>query len=235
MGFLVDSAVGFLQGQFGEQGKAAAGLVRSQPWEQAPGGGKNTYTVLNPVMPITVPLVDKPITLEGVMSERHSATSTITENPVEFGPVITDHRINRPRTFILKTVITDHPLFAPAEDWGSSQSGFTYSKAAWAKLNDIRENSHPMAVTSGLQSYNNLLITSLSCSQDVSNTGILHVTINFKEVIIVHSKTEGIDPNSVDEDIAANGRPEDDLGKANAPSIDSLYSGHARALSAGGK
>ncbi len=209
MGFLADTAKSIAGEIFGDGGGASTSLTRTIQSSLNEG-----YTVITAKMPVETSVglgfEDEIIVLDGTLSERHSATSTLTENPVEFGPVITDHRINRQRGFIVKAVITDHPLFVPTTDWGSSQTGLTYSKAAWAKLNEIRENSYPMQVVSGLQVYNNLLITSLSCSQDASNTDTLNVTINFKEVIIVRSQTEGIDRESVDASIAEQGAAEVD-------------------------
>jgi len=191
--------INLAKGLLGNESTASSGLKRSGRIDT---GHLTTLTAKMPKISSTgVDIVEEYLIFEGVVSESHTANSTFTNNPVEFGPVITDHRINQPRTLTLTATVTDNPLHLPVNNWGADVSGQTYSKAAWAKLNDIRENSYPFELVSGLQVYNNMLIANMSCSQDVDSLTALNITINFKEVIVVKSRTEAVTKESVSQKV----------------------------------
>jgi len=212
MGFIIDAAAAIAAEIFGtdpeERERTDIDIQARQEW--------TVFTARMPKESASaiggIELVNEVIKMEGVVKENHRATSRITKNPVEFGPVIGDHKINEPRRFSLNATITDFPMDKPSYDWDADIAGQTYSRAAWTKLNEIREKSYPFLLTSGLQSYPNLLITSLTCSRTARNANALQVQIQFEEIIMVTAKSEQVRSTDVDGTTGEQLSPEKDGG-----------------------
>jgi len=234
MGFITDTAAAIASEIFGDGGTAATGLKRSNKLIQ----NGEEYTVFTARMPkatsVGEGIVEEVIVVEGSVKEMHRATSKVTKNPVEFGPVIGDHRINEPRMFELDATITDYPLGAPEYDWGADLSGQTYSRAAWSKLNDIRENSYPFTLISGLQEYTNLLITDMVTSRTAQTATALKVKIRFEEIIMVTAKSEQVRSTDVSTSIREQTEKQKDGGQKVSVLYQAKEQGKALALKLGG-
>lgn len=116
-----------------------------------------------------------PIPVSVIMSERHSSTLGITENPIETGAKITDHAYVEPKRLTLE--------FADANAAG------TYNT-----LVRFQESRVPFVAVSGLYVYQDMLIKSLDAERDARTSRILSGKVELQQVLIVstaYTSTEG--------------------------------------------
>lgn len=63
--------------------------------------------------------------LDATLSERHDATATVTEHPVETGVDVTDHVRQMSDTISVEALITNHPIHSAYDDFfDGAQGGF---------------------------------------------------------------------------------------------------------------
>lgn len=120
-----------------------------------------------------------PIPVSVVMTERHTSSLGITENPIESGAKITDHAYIEPKRLTLE--------FADAN-----------AAATYSTLVRFQESRVPFTCVSGLFVYQNMLIKSLDAHRDADTSRILDGKVELQEVLIVstaYTSTEG-DSNS---------------------------------------
>lgn len=132
------------------------------------------------------------IELDIIISESASATARVTENPVEHGANVNDHIIIEPLTFTTVGVVSNIS--------SSTLGQFTRvptifsqntakSKEAWEALLELQADRLPFILVQGLKEYKNIVIISLSESQDKNTANGLFFTATMKEIIFVGAKT----------------------------------------------
>lgn len=139
------------------------------------------------------------IQLDSIIFEEHEGSVVITKNPVESGADVTDHAIVQPDLLVIQGVVTDSPLGLAAfgqlidsvtELFGTSTSAnLTRSQQAYEALQILKNNAEPIDVTTKLKTYNNMMLTGLSTSQDKDTSQIVILNITLEEVIITESTT----------------------------------------------
>ena len=149
------------------------------------------------------------IQLDSVIEEAHENTIELTQNPIETGVDITDHAIVLPKKVNLRAVVTDSPLgvaaFAAIVDsvtglFGTStESNVTRSQQAYLSLVALQEAREPLALVTRLLIYDNMLITSISVTQDKDTSRAVFLNISLEQVIIVESQLAEIDPGDLEE------------------------------------
>jgi len=124
------------------------------------------------------------IELDVVITESASATARITKNPVENGADINDHVIIEPMTFSISGVVSNSSsnVLEAAQNIFSTK---TKAQEAWEDLLELQINRIPFTLVQGLKSYDNVLITNLSESQDKETSNALYFTATLSEVILV--------------------------------------------------
>ena len=142
------------------------------------------------------------VQLDSVLLEEHEGFVSITKNPVESGADITDHAIVQPDILSIKGLVTDSPLGLAALGqiidsitnlFGTStSSNLTRSQQAYRALEVLKNNAEPIDVTTRLKTYSNMMITSLSTSQDKDTSQIVILDITLEEIIITESSTTDI-------------------------------------------
>lgn len=133
------------------------------------------------------------IEFDVTISESATSTATATKNPVENGADITDHVRMEAMAFTVSGVVSDTPvqylagLSAQAiENIASGNiSGNRPSTDAWDKLLELQTTREPFTLVQGLKSYDNVVITKLSSTQDAASGNALFFTAEMQEIILV--------------------------------------------------
>ena len=131
------------------------------------------------------------VELDVIIKESATATSKLTENPVEFGANVNDHVIIEPMTFTTEGIVSNVSSSfigqftrVPAIFSGEN----TKAKEAWEALLELQANKTPFTLVQGLKEYENIMILSLSQNQDKDTSNGLFFTATMKELIFVGSE-----------------------------------------------
>lgn len=145
------------------------------------------------------------VSLDIIINESASATVRVTENPVEFGANMNDHIITEPMTFTVSGVVSNISSnkigqFLRIPTIFSKNT--SKSKEAWEKLLELQINKTPFTLVQGLKEYKNIVILSLTESQDKDTANGLFFTATMKEIIFagaeIITEEQFNDPNIAD-------------------------------------
>jgi hypothetical protein len=109
-----------------------------------------------------------PVPIDVVIREKHEATLTITQVPVEVGADMTDHAYVEPCKLSLE--IADG---AAAE--------------TWAALERFQGRREPFTIVTGLKVYTNMLMSLVAAERDETHSGIFNGNIDLQEVLIAET------------------------------------------------
>jgi hypothetical protein len=126
------------------------------------------------------------LTFDAVVSESHTVTTEITDNPVESGVSITDHAYMKPYKVVIEAGVTNTPLHEPTDNYGTGDARVANAYAALLQLQATRE---PFDVQTGLLLYNNMLIQELTVIQDKDTSNVLAFSATLREIVIVYTET----------------------------------------------
>lgn len=149
------------------------------------------------------------IQLDAVLSETHNNAIRLTKNPVELGADITDHAIIEPKRINIVAQVSDTPLGTAALGeivdlitglFGTATSdNITRSNAAYNAMLQIMELREPIEVQTKLKLYSDMMITSLTTTQDKTSSRIVLMNINLEEVLITESQIIKLDPEQLED------------------------------------
>lgn len=151
------------------------------------------------------------VELDASLSESHSMSATVTEHPVEEGADIAYHIRRQPDAITISGIVSDTPLVFLASAQAPSPIVDDLTRApdrvdlAYAELQRLMNDGELVDVVTSLRTYENMALTSLSVTRDVSNGNVLNATMSLRQVVVAES-----------EKIAA---PEPKT-QANAPAVD---------------
>jgi hypothetical protein len=120
-----------------------------------------------------------------VMEERHDDDSVITENPLEVGAVNNDHAFDLPRELEVTAVWN-------AYKQAQGQLGFI--QTIYQQLLKLKSAKIFLNVVTGKDSYQNLLLKSISETTDSSTENVLMVRLVFRQLILAITQTVTIAP-----------------------------------------
>ena len=171
------------------------------------------------------------IQLDAVLSEGHSNKSRKSTNPVELGADVSDHVIVEPKVINIVAEVTDTPLTEVQEGdivddntglFGSSTTdNITRSVAAYNAMLQLQETKTLLQVQTRLLLYTNMMITSLSTSQDKDTSRIVRLNITMEELLITESRIIRLDPEQLAEGSVRNqGTSADARGRQEGVEID---------------
>ena len=124
------------------------------------------------------------IEIDVVVNESATSTATITKNPVENGADINDHIIIEPMSFSITGVVSN--AITSVFDIASGLSvDKTKSQATWDDLLELQSKREPFTLVQGLRSYDNVVIQSLTETQDKTTSGSLSFTATLVEINLV--------------------------------------------------
>lgn len=133
------------------------------------------------------------VELDIIINEGASATSRLTENPVENGANVNDHIIIEPMTFTTEGMVSN----ISSDVIGQFSQNSNKAQEAWSDLLELQINRQPFTLIQGLREYNNIVILSLAEQQDKDTANGLFFTATMKELIFVGS--EIITPDQFDD------------------------------------
>lgn len=149
------------------------------------------------------------IELDAVLTETHTNQVRLTKNPVELGTDITDHAIVEPKRLNIVANVSDTPLgtaaFGQIVDlvtglFGTSTTqNITRSNAAYNAMVQLMEQREPIEVQTKLRLYENMVITSLSTTQDKNTSRMVSMVLTLEEVIITESQIIQLEPEQLEE------------------------------------
>ena len=117
-----------------------------------------------------------PVRLDCTVSEKHTSTIEITENPIETGAKINDHAYIEPKRVSLDV---------------ADQGGALTFQA----LVRFQETRVPFTLVTGLNVYRNMLIKSIDADRDATFSKVLRARIDLQEALIVSTATAAVDGN----------------------------------------
>lgn len=154
----------------------------------------------------TGPTMIGDLALDCTVTETHTATSTVTQHPVESGANITDHIRPDPVKLAITGIVSDTPIGAREvqkalnvggvsvqirqQDTPTSPVGF--GRAAWSKLEEIRNAAKPVTVLTRDKKYESMAMVLLSIPKEAKNGGALYFTAQFEQVRIVFNRSTRI-------------------------------------------
>ena len=131
------------------------------------------------------------VELDIVITESASATSRMTQNPVENGADVNDHIIIEPMTFFTSGVVSNissSVIGQIVSVINSFTKESTKAQEAWNALLELRSNRTTFTLVQGLRSYENVVLLSLNENQDKDTANGLFFNATMQELILVGPK-----------------------------------------------
>lgn len=135
------------------------------------------------VTPTLVKIDD--LTIDCSVSETHTFENAFTENPVERGADIVDHKREKPNALSLTGIVTNTPI---PEDQREADGANKRAEAAFTRLLELRASGELFTVKTKRRTYNNAAIASLVVPGDASIGDALQFSVTFREIRIADSK-----------------------------------------------
>ena len=123
------------------------------------------------------------LSIECTLSETHSATSRITNQPVEEGSTISDHIVNDPEKVNITGFISDTPLDA---------SYSNYSQLAFDTLYQIRDTRNTISVVTNYRVYQDMVITNISVPRTQRSGQSIEFSVELTKIRKAGSNTLGL-------------------------------------------
>jgi len=135
-------------------------------------------------------LIEK-IELDVIISESATGTARLTQNPVEHGADVSDHRIMEPMEFSVSGVVSNISSSLADTVLNAStilKKNDTKAREAWNALLELQATGRGFKLVQGLKIYWNIFILSLSETQNVDTANGLFFTATMKEIVFVGAK-----------------------------------------------
>lgn len=97
--------------------------------------------------------------MDATTSVQPSMDNEITKHPVELGSEITDHVVNKNKSFSVEGVVTNAPVFVSRKNIIEGQGRRT--EVAYKALEELRDKRTPFTLVTEFRSYPNCVIRSL--------------------------------------------------------------------------
>ena len=123
------------------------------------------------------------IELDASISEAHAKNATLTRNPIESGSDVTDHIHITPDALTIEGVISTTPDDLTAS-FDPRFGGSGRTKSAWSELKELQAKREPFEVFTSLQTYSNMVLTSIQTSRTAETTNALRFTAKLDEIVI---------------------------------------------------
>jgi hypothetical protein len=144
------------------------------------------------------------LTLDASISEQHTSEVEVTEHPVEAGANIADHARVKPAVLTIEGLVSDTPInrsqvrriveslgvsfeSLSLEDVLAGQPG--YAQQAFGVLETMRDTAKLVQIVTGLKTYEDMILTSLSVPRNAQSGDALRFTATFKHVRLVTNQT----------------------------------------------
>jgi len=126
---------------------------------------------------------------DAYFSVDHETNLTITEQPVQTGVNISDHAYMEAKQVIFDIGMSDVMQSVVSGQFGDNASR---SVSAYTTLRALQEQRLPIQVATRLATYSNMLIATISCTDDSTTGNGMRATVTLQEIIVVNVNTVGI-------------------------------------------
>jgi hypothetical protein len=141
------------------------------------------------------------VTVDTTIEEDYEDRLEVTEHPVEAGAQISDHSYKRPMEVRLRCGWTDSNQAAGIGATGSTgtftggaMAAADYVAGIYSQLLQLQESRQQFSITTGLRSYDSMLLHSLRVRRDQTTSNVLLVEADCRQVIIVSTQTATLSP-----------------------------------------
>ena len=135
------------------------------------------------------------IVLDASVSETHTASSTITDHPVEKGANIADHVRRQPDSIVINGVISNTSTMFPNNIPGVaaiktianvlSNVSIDTAQTSYLALKELLNGKELITIVTTLRTYENMLLEELTVDRNASNGNALVFTARAREVRLV--------------------------------------------------
>lgn len=122
---------------------------------------------------------------DGFLKVSHDRRLTTTKNPVETGASIVDHAYMEPSVITMDIIMSDTHESLISEQF---VGGYARHVQAWQILKELQENRIPMFVFTKLDSYENMVITSMQADDTADTYSSLRATVELTEIPVARVK-----------------------------------------------
>ena len=123
------------------------------------------------------------IFFDAILNSSHESTLTVTKHPVQNGSNVSDHAILNPPRLSLSVAVSDAMAqYGPAY----KGAGGTKSVKAYQTLRDLQAQRIPLKVWTKLQTYENMVITSVTADDDYTTAYALRANIELEQILVVN-------------------------------------------------
>jgi hypothetical protein len=134
-----------------------------------------------------------------IFSYNHKSSVRLTDNPVESGISINDHRIIEPRILTIEIGINNTDNTTPKQNnailrgtglllFGDSPNSQNKVINTYTDLLACQRNGEPFDIETPIGTYKNMLITGIECRQDADTINVFKGSINFRELMYFELK-----------------------------------------------
>lgn len=122
---------------------------------------------------------------DGFLNVSHERKLTTTSSPVETGAAIVDHAYVEPAKITMKIIVSDvHQSLIP----GQFDGGYARHTQAWQLLKQLQNDRIPMYVFTKLDTYENMLITSITADDNADTFECLIADVELTEIPVARVK-----------------------------------------------
>lgn len=118
---------------------------------------------------------------DAIFHETHTTTVRMTEHPVQTGANIVDHAYMMPNRLSLEIGMSDAMQSLVTTEWTGS---YTKSVSAYQKLKELQKNRLPLTVHTRLNTYENMVIDSITTDDNFKTYHGLRATINMTQLLV---------------------------------------------------
>ena len=133
------------------------------------------------------------------IEEDHDDELIITQHPVEFGAIISDHAYKKPAEVRIRCAWNNSGSTYPVRGSSSRQeplvsSGYEgYARAVYDEILALQDSRKPFSAVTGKRIYRNMLVASVRVHTAPGSEYALMADITLREVILVSTKTINTD------------------------------------------
>ena len=135
---------------------------------------------------------------DAVLRTEHLSTRRATQHPIQTGANITDHSFQIPSTLTMEIGVSD-VMDVIDTNWNWNQHGTSVKSVnAYQDLILLQKSGLPLTIVTRLNSYENMIIESISAIEEYRTINELRASIRFVEIMIaggVGVSKESIDPH----------------------------------------
>lgn len=131
--------------------------------------------------------------VDALLSETHTFSRQVTDNPVEDGEPVADHIIKNPITLEIQAIITDAPIKGILESASRALirtfEGSKYTSDCFGALMALYELKSYLTVYTEYKTYENMVIENITIPRDPKDGEALIFNISLKQIRVVSTAT----------------------------------------------